>query len=540
MLNYLQKYNDLPQGLKDKVSSSEIMDSISKIEAKYNVSLATVIMRVMVKDLSVADLPKFFVFEHSLDGSTANLLTEELKEQVFYLVNEYLGFKRKIEEIEAKETSPDSPATPAEDVHGSNFFFSSEDEDEVRELAEKVKNFDVNDLIPPQTKETQVATATTEVSADSTKPTIPEQKPLSIDEQVKIAASSLGINFSSTEIRSRFEKVLETYLRGIRNRIDTKQTIIKSVDSGGLGMDAELADKILVAAEKVKSGEGNKSTMKNPGKISVPEDSSGGQVSNIPGLKRVGNGDVEYDFGVLIAKKKLAQTEDKVVTADSKPQPQKEMVLDLNSPADEIGSLIKELTDTKPLQDKEKIQPIDLKGGVVVKADISDVKKENLDKKEEKDGDVSFSIKSAIIEKPELPKASVLDMAGARQQAQIDGKIKMEDVKYVPKLMGPIDELSDMSLVNFRRLASDPKGMVAKIEEKIKLLEEDGFDKRTEGIKAWRNSPVNKMYLEIGREAIEKKTGIDKIILEKQAKKDDCLTIHEFTAVMDLNKKIRF
>ena len=120
------------------------------------------------------------------------------------------------------------------------------------------------------------------------------------------------------------------------------------------------------------------------------------------------------------------------------------------------------------------------------------------------------------------------------------GKVKMEDVKHVPKLSGPIDELKEMDLKHFRRLEDDAKGAVKKIKDKISFLEEEGYGKKLAGVKAWRQSPLNKTYLRIGQEAIKNKKGISIAIAEKQEENSDFLTEPEFEAIMALNKSLRF
>jgi hypothetical protein len=119
----------------------------------------------------------------------------------------------------------------------------------------------------------------------------------------------------------------------------------------------------------------------------------------------------------------------------------------------------------------------------------------------------------------------------------ISNKIKMEDVEYKKILTGPIDELQQMNLIDFRRLDDDPAKAVEKIEDKLKFLEEDSYAKRLAGIKAWRISPLNKMYLDVGQESIMQKKSVIKII---QSKKNNFLTEQEFSAIMDLNKNIKF
>ena len=106
--------------------------------------------------------------------------------------------------------------------------------------------------------------------------------------------------------------------------------------------------------------------------------------------------------------------------------------------------------------------------------------------------------------------------------------------------MSPVDELSYMDLVTFRRLDADPEIRCKKIEEKILLLGKEGIDKQLLGIKAWRLNPVNKTYLLIGQESISQGKNIDDIINDHKTSGLNYLTRAEFEAIMDLNNRLRF
>lgn len=107
------------------------------------------------------------------------------------------------------------------------------------------------------------------------------------------------------------------------------------------------------------------------------------------------------------------------------------------------------------------------------------------------------AIKAIKTEAPAKP------MAASRPAAPVASTKKIiQDVKPVPKVMGPIEELQFLDLVNFRRLGKTAAESTAKIFSKIKLLEAEGYDKMIAGVRAWRQSPVNRLYLKMGREAI--------------------------------------
>jgi hypothetical protein len=122
----------------------------------------------------------------------------------------------------------------------------------------------------------------------------------------------------------------------------------------------------------------------------------------------------------------------------------------------------------------------------------------------------------------------------------IVGKKRIEDVKSIPRVMSPIEELRYLSLVNFRRLDKDPLKAVRKIVDKIKLLEDERYAKKLEGIAAWRQSAVNKIYLTIGQESISQGKPVDVIINERTKSGKEVLTKEEFDAILRLNREIRF
>lgn len=122
----------------------------------------------------------------------------------------------------------------------------------------------------------------------------------------------------------------------------------------------------------------------------------------------------------------------------------------------------------------------------------------------------------------------------------VSPKPKMEDVKVTRKLMGPIEELGGMNLLEFRRLSNDPKQAAGKLLNQINLLESESFAKKLAGIKAWRESDLYRLYLEIGRQSIQRNCLVREVIAEREKAGKPTLNLEEFEAVMDLNKSLRF
>ena len=116
----------------------------------------------------------------------------------------------------------------------------------------------------------------------------------------------------------------------------------------------------------------------------------------------------------------------------------------------------------------------------------------------------------------------------------------MHDVKPMPKVMGPIEELQFFDVVNFRRLGKTPTEAVTKIFNKVKQLEREGYDKMVAGVRAWRQSPVNRIYIRIGQEEISKGITIKEAALNHQKNNPEYLSIEEIEAIVGLNSKLVF
>lgn len=106
--------------------------------------------------------------------------------------------------------------------------------------------------------------------------------------------------------------------------------------------------------------------------------------------------------------------------------------------------------------------------------------------------------------------------------------------------MGPIEELQFLDLINFRRLGKTPAEITAKIFAKIKLLEKEGYDKMVAGVYAWRTSPVTRLYLRLGQEAIAKDRPLKEAIADRQKANQECLNMEEIEAIVGLNSKLVF
>lgn len=446
MLEYLKKFNNLPADLKDRVSNKEAMAVIESLEKKYQIALAALVMKIMVKEVALESLVDYLKKEN-LSLAQADELARELKEKIFLKLGDY--FLEKKEAIIEEESK----------VKGASFFFSPEDEDEIRELAKNIS-----------------------------KPAKPELGVSAGEEKLTEIINRAQINFGSAELSERFKKILSTYLRGIRNRVATKLTLTKPFSNGGLNFDDDSADKVLLLADKVINAQPGEKIIAPP-KIKLPEQEK----------QALPERDTPYDFSKL------------------------------KDRAEKIKADLKKLDTTHelsaPTANQGRLAPV----------------KPEITPKPEIEQKLKLAAKKIEVIKPEqTEQMPLIKRRFEAENLSQNAKAKIEDVKYVPKVMGPIDEIKYMDLISWHRLGGDPFKNAEKIKNKLELLEEESYGKKLEGVKAWRLSPIFKLYLEIGSLSISENKPIDVIIEERKMAGKEYLTADEFKAIMDLNKTLRY
>jgi hypothetical protein len=231
MISYLEKYQQLPLEIRQKFSLPESVAAIKKLEDAYNVDLGVFVIKVLVDEIKLDQGAVWLSRNFKLEPNQANALMLELKSKVF-------------------------AATP-----------------------EIVR--------PTEAKSTLIETKPAEILDDLATDDI-EVKMEKIVEQAKV-------NFASQELLNRFKKIILTHLKGIRDKINTKEALTKPVENGGLGFDVNSAENILrLAANQEIVGE-----IKNPNET---KETARGEI-----VKTFAR-DVEYDLASAIKAKREAGT----------------------------------------------------------------------------------------------------------------------------------------------------------------------------------------------------------------------------------------
>lgn len=118
---------------------------------------------------------------------------------------------------------------------------------------------------------------------------------------------------------------------------------------------------------------------------------------------------------------------------------------------------------------------------------------------------------------------------------------KVQDVVAPPPspLVGPLQELSSLTLTDFRRLSKNSREASLKIRDKVKLLSEQSLAEGFSGVKAWQQSEPSRLYQEILTESLAGKKHIPAVLTDRTASGKPTLTPDEFSAILELNALLR-
>lgn len=559
MFDYIQKFKGLPKEVYEKLSDASATAIIDKLEKEFSVSLAKLVMLVAIREIPLPKLENYISGEFNLDAEKVKKLSLALDAELFSKIKNFLagaesspaalpekkagGFDNKkivtngspqikreerkalallpaakimdyraplkvavqmkdgpsriqtpaqgasqINEDRALKTqAPAAVATEPNRSKISSFFFSAEDEEEISALSSK---------------------ATTLLKDNSIQS--------NIQAKLDFVVRQYGSIFSSADAVDRLKKILRTYLQGIRDRLETKLTLMKDYRSGGMGIDDKQASDIISALEK---------DIEDTQKIAPPA------LNNEPG--RIS--------GPLSKKSPIEITREKMAKMSAGRDVDYNLKAEIEKRKEEIGKIIAKNEVPKENVTKEK------------EARVKEELKVALSRAAEQEEKKEIAVKPKPVDmgvngeklrvKTGIPSADFPKIDGMISAVRVEGngKRKMEDVKFTPKILTPIEELKYLDINNFRRIYKvKPEEATEKILEKISLLEEEEYAKRLAGIKALRESPLMRVYLEMGQESIALNKSMADIAEKRKAANNIFLTEAEIHAIMDLNRELRF
>jgi len=111
----------------------------------------------------------------------------------------------------------------------------------------------------------------------------------------------------------------------------------------------------------------------------------------------------------------------------------------------------------------------------------------------------------------------------------------LDPVSPPVRLIGLTEELEDIELDNFRRMARSPHDAAQKIIQQLDALKNESFERWTQGVQAWRASPLQKLYLDLVAESFRAGRSVVELIEERRKTNPDMLTAEEVGGILEVN-----
>ena len=333
----------------------------------------------------------------------------------------------------------------------------------------------------------------------------PQDTSYDVDRLVNQLIDLLGIGLDHV-MEKRFKTLVESRLVDVRDKTMLKEQMIRSTKIGGMGFSQAQSIQILPIIEQAWE-DIHKKHLKIKEEIEVhkhPAQALAPQIAKHP----------------TIAQQHIETST--VTTKDEKPSE--------SSKTEPISVPEKIITPPTPIVPPTQIipPPIVPPIGPVPGKKEEVTAPENSPEKEEE----------MPLPKPkhDIPQF----MPKVRRDFESSEKKMVQDIISPSKLVGPIEELQEMAVEDFRHLGDDPKESADRLKEKIHMLEKESFGRRSQGINALRSSPLMKEYLDIGRSSIENTRDIKQLIADRLAKNAQSMTSQEFDAISEVNSSLRY
>lgn len=140
--------------------------------------------------------------------------------------------------------------------------------------------------------------------------------------------------------------------------------------------------------------------------------------------------------------------------------------------------------------------------------------------------DLSAQLRSMMTRSPESGKAAAPSPS-------------MQDVRSPLRLTGLSEELGTMNIEAFRRQSKDPKQAAAAILQKLETLKNESFENWTEGVQAWRRSPLQQQYLNLVTDSFKEGLPVAELVEKRRVQDPSLPTAEELGAIVALNSKLQ-
>lgn len=478
-----EQFHALPKAIRDSVATPQALAALDDLERQHpGLDLAGFVMRVMVHEIPVGQLPDKLAAEAKVDQMAAAAIVHRLEQEVLVGAGEYLGLKSVVVSTPIRPVvapiPPPSPPTP------------------VLPPTPSAPPATPSPLPPPPAPWQRPPAPPPTTSGEPTKPvgpTAPTQAYSDDDAQEiaqqaarlkNLAGPSLvqdldqvageimrqhNLGYSDELLRRRALAIIKARLKSIRSTAQTVEVLARDPKIGGLGMDRDMASLVATAAE-AQAGQLMARGMTRP-----PEPPLTPPPPAIP----------------------------KVAQEHPAPMPPlRRQAPPSNLPLPELPNVTDAPRPSRPI-----IRPVDIPAPPAA---------------------------PALTARPRPPAPAPITPI-ARQT----DRPTTSDIRRPVNTLGPAEEMRSLTLADFRRLGQGAAESTRKMEDKYKHWQHESYALWADAVAGWRQSDVYQLYLAMGRESLERGVPISQIVLDRGRAGQPYLSEHEFVTISDFNRQLQ-
>lgn len=473
MQDLIARFVQLPLQVRTSVSSPSAIAKLEQIEQRFNVSLADLVIRVMVKDVPLTALATTCQNTFHLKPDQAQELATDLMVQIFTNVANYLGFNPSALAGGMVQESPAHEASLGVEHHDPEII-------------------------------TQTGNLKYEPSSDW----------YNAEGLVRTLVSQLGRPMDD-RLQKRLLKIAESRLVDARSAQETEEALLRPQKIGGMEMDPQMAKQFVTLIEKEY------------------------QNIHLQHLKVRRHDEAPKFFGASIRRPVDQGLHHPTQPQRFVPTPPKPNVPKTEQPIKPIIPTPRPISQPVPSAPPKSAASSAIPPIAIPKIEIPlrpfgapAVKPVTPPAVPPPAAAPIPEPTSSLQSTQEVPHFMPRVYRNVSAQRSV-----VNDIKIPSKLVGPVEELQQMALEDFRKLGDSVSTCSGRIKEKISMLEHESFEKRSLGLKAWRSSPLMKEYLRIGQESMEKNMDISQLLTQRGTQG---LTPEEFDALARLNASLRY
>lgn len=358
-----------------------------------------------------------------------------------------------------------------------------------------------------------------DIAAKQHAATAVSQSPLTAQQESLVAAvlDAESLHDRAPELQQRWKMIVEARIGGARDAAKTQALLTASADGGGLGLQPDEAQRLATLLEQTAAGfEKRREEFSVIEKIASVQRSTAGIVAGPEAVQRETQKELNQRFVSMFGKDvveeirrethreiespemahpgEAARTHIAPVQFTQPQQPSPAVAVPLPPPAPAAAAASQEPRYVPKVPDKLR-QLIDAEGPIL-------------------------PMKPKVPGTPPIKKAS--------------------DIKPGPRLVGPVDELRIMTMIDFRRLSPDVSVRIQKIRSKIDVIGQDGPHEKIRAVQAVEQSEPMRLYRDLLKRSLISQRSIQEVSAEQKSLKQPYLEPEEITALAQFLTQIRY